>query len=83
MSSYYCIVNTPGAPVREIVVLKAADDAAATLQAQCIADRWPGFETVLVYEEERLVAVIANPVLGFAREPLITTDAVDRRDRAA
>jgi hypothetical protein len=83
LSSYYCILNTPGVPVREIAVLKAADDASATVEARCVAGRWPGFETVVVYEGERLVAVVANPSLGFAPQPLDLTDAVDWRDQAA
>ena len=65
MTAYYCIVNDPGAPVREIAVLKASDDASATMEAQRLASRWPGFETVEVYHCERRVAAIANPEDGF------------------
>lgn len=70
MSSYYCILNTLGVAVREIAVLKATDDPSATVEARLLAKRWPGFETVVVYDGERLVAVIANPSLGFATEHL-------------
>jgi len=74
MSSFYCIVNTPGVPVREISVLASCDDARATVEARTLAGRWPGFETVIVYDGERLVAVLSNPSLGFAEEPLPLPD---------
>lgn len=70
MSSYYCILNTPGVEGREIAVLNAVSDAVATVEARRLANRWPGFETIVVYQGERLVAVVANPSLGFATEPL-------------
>jgi hypothetical protein len=68
LSSYYCIVNTAGVPVREIAVLGAADDAAATVEARALAGRWPGFETVLIYDGERRVAVVGNPSIGLITE---------------
>ena len=69
MISYYCIVNMPGVPVREITAFSAADDAAARDAAGGLAARWPGYETVALYEGERVVDVIANASLGFATEP--------------
>ncbi len=74
MRSYYCILNTPGVPTREIAVLKATNDAGAAVEARRLAHRWPGFETVVVYEGERLVTVLSNPLLGFAAEPLDLPD---------
>ena len=68
--AYYCIVNMPGVPVREIAVLHAGDDVAAGAQAARLAQRWPGYETIALYEGERCVAVLANPSLGFAAYPL-------------
>lgn len=61
----------------------AADDASARVQARCVAHCWPGFETVVVYEGERLVAVVSNPVLGFASDPFDMINVFDQRDRAA
>ena len=71
MSSYYCIINLPGAPVREIAALGARDDAAAERETVRLADRWPGFETVALYDGERSVFVLANPHLGFAADALV------------
>jgi hypothetical protein len=73
LSSSQCIVNTVGGPVREIAVLGAADDAAATVEARALAGRWPRFETVLIYDGERLVAVVGNPSVG------LLTDFLARR----
>ncbi|GAA0869180.1 hypothetical protein GCM10009116_10160 [Brevundimonas basaltis] len=70
MSSYYVIVNTPGVPVCEIAVLNAVDDATAREEAKQLARRWPGFETIALYDGERSVSVLANPHLGFADQPL-------------
>lgn len=70
MISYYCIVNLPGVPVREITAIDAADDAAARHAMSAVAVAWPGFETIALYEGERLVSITANPTLGFATKPL-------------
>lgn len=71
MSCYYCIVNLPGSPAREIAAVRADDDAAARIEAGRVADRWPGFETVALYDGERPVDVLANPGWGFAVDPLL------------
>ena len=68
--AYYCIVNLPGAPVRDIVALDAHDDAAARRGLAALVSRWPGHETILLYDGERLVEVVANPSLGFVSAPL-------------
>lgn len=70
MTAYYCIVNTPGVPVREIAAIRAANDAAACIEIEHLAARWPGFETIVLYDGERPVTVKANPLLGFAAGPL-------------
>ncbi|RYI01053.1 MAG: hypothetical protein EON48_17335 [Acetobacteraceae bacterium] len=77
MISYYCIVNTPGVPVREIAAFKALDDGSAHLEMVRLSERWPGYETIALYDGERPVCVLANPALGFA------TTALDLQDRAA
>jgi len=69
LDSYYCIVNLPGVPVRDICVLDAASDEAADRALQDLARRWVGFETLYLYRGERVVTVLSNPALGFA-EPL-------------
>lgn len=69
MDSYYCIVNLPGVPVRDICVLKAADDEGANQALAEVAQAWIGFETLYLYRGERLVTVLSNGALGFA-EPL-------------
>ena len=69
MSSYYCIVNLPGVPVREIAALGAGDDARARAELAGLAERWPGFETIELYYGERPVFVLANPSPGFAPGP--------------
>lgn len=69
MTAYYCIVNLPGVPVRDIAAVAAADDAGARAEAERLAARWPGFETIALYDGERSVAVIANSSLGFAPAP--------------
>ena len=68
MSAYFCILNMPAAPAREIAVLPAANDREAQDASFAVAWRWPGFETVEVYEGERLVGIIGNPDLGFVRD---------------
>lgn len=60
MYSYYCIVNLPDAPAREIAVVSAADDLGAQASVQRIADQWPGFETVELYDGERLVSRVVS-----------------------
>jgi hypothetical protein len=70
LRSYFCILNMPAVPAREIAVLPAANDREARDASEAVAWRWPGFETVEVYEGERLVGIIGNPDLGFAREAL-------------
>lgn len=78
LDSYYCIVNLPGVPVRDICVLNAADDRAADLALAEIARAWVGFETLCLYCGERLVTVLSNPALGFA-EPLSDLALADVR----
>ncbi|MBN9465040.1 hypothetical protein [Brevundimonas sp.] len=78
MDSYYCIVNLPGVPVRDICVLDAASDAAANQALDEVAQRWPGFETLYLYRGERMVTVLSNPGLGFA-EPLADMPLADVR----
>lgn len=70
MVCYYCIVNMPGVPFREIAAVDATDDKAAAVELARLAKGWPGFETIALYEGERAVSVLANPSLGFAAEPL-------------
>ena len=78
MDSYYCIVNLPGVPVRDICVLDAADDRAADQALAGIAKTWVGFETLYLYCGERLLTVLSNPALDFA-EPLSDLMATDVR----
>lgn len=78
MDSYYCIVNLPGVPVRDICVLDAANDTAANQALEGIARNWVGFETLYLYCGERLVTVLSNPALGFA-EPLPDLHLADIR----
>ena len=66
MDCYYCIVNMPGVHVRDICVLEAADDAGARIALREVADRWMGFDTICLYQGERVVEVLSNPALGFA-----------------
>ncbi|MFN3838642.1 MAG: hypothetical protein ACK4MI_13105 [Brevundimonas sp.] len=78
MDSYYCIVNLPGVPVRDICVLDAAHDTGANQALEQIARNWVGFETLYLYCGERLVTVLSNPALGFAA-PLPDLDLADIR----
>lgn len=78
MNSYYCIVNLPGAPIREICVLDASDDQSANRALEDVARNWAGFETLYLYCGERLVTVLSNPALGFAA-PLNDLDLADVR----
>jgi hypothetical protein len=77
VNSYFCIVNLPGAPVRDIEVLDCRDDASAAAALDRVTTRWPGFETVYLYEGERLVAVRANP------DPASAGQGFDLESRAA
>lgn len=74
MFSYYCIVNLPGAPVREIAAVGAVNDAEARAGLHRLARVWPGFETIALFDGERPVATLANPALGFAEAPLALQD---------
>jgi hypothetical protein len=69
--SYYCIVNMPGVPAREIRVLDARDDASARKALDPVMAEWFGFSTLCLYHGERLIEVRSNPDLGFPREPLM------------
>ena len=66
--SYYCIVNLPGVPAREISAVQADGDRGARVAMTALAAAWPGFETVTLYHDERVVSVLANPSLGFAAD---------------
>jgi hypothetical protein len=68
---YFCIVNVPGRPVHDIHGLQCEDDALARAAVDDLVRHWPGFETVELYQDERLVAVIGNADLGLATVPLI------------
>jgi hypothetical protein len=70
VSPYYCIVNLPGAPAREIAVLAVKDEMSAGEDLVRFAERWPGYETIALYSGERSIAVLANPALGFPADPL-------------
>lgn len=75
MKRYYCIVNTLAVPAREIVVVDAADDQRARSELERVADVWPGYETIELYDGERPVCILANPAHGFpaptaAKRPL-------------
>ena len=78
MDSYYCIVNLPGVPVRDICVLDADSDESANRALDEVARRWAGFETLYLYRGERMVTVLSNPALGFA-EPLSDLPLADVR----
>ena len=78
MDSYYCIVNLPGVPVRDICVLDAVHDTGANQALEQFARNWVGFETLYLYCGERLVTVLSNPALGFAA-PLPDLDLADIR----
>ena len=69
--SYFCIVNTPGRPGYEISVLSARDDTSAKKAMVDLADQWPGYETICMYQGERPVAVLGNPQMGLAIDGLI------------
>ena len=52
----------------------ATGDAGALMELTRFTDQWPGYETVYLYQGERLIAVRANPQLGFARDAMILDD---------
>lgn len=68
--SYFCIVNVPGQPDREIQVIAANDDDEARANLASVVRAWPGYETIVLYEGERVLSVIGNAAMGFAAEPL-------------
>ena len=70
MFSYFCIVHLPGRPDREICVVAANDDATALSELTRVGHRWPGFETVVLYDGERVLGVLSNPGMGFASDGL-------------
>lgn len=72
MFPYFCIVNTPGRAGHEICVVAGNDDGQARSNLADIARLWPGFETIELYQGERVVIVFANVDLGFADTPLTT-----------
>jgi hypothetical protein len=78
LDSYYCIVNLPGVPVRDICVLDARDDQAANQALETLSRAWVGFETLYLYCGERLVTVVGNAALGFA-EPMPDVSLADVR----
>lgn len=70
MNSYFCIVNMPGVPAREIRVLAARDDASAVRALASVAAEWIGFDTICLYQGERFIQVLSNPGLGFPQNAL-------------
>ena len=70
MFSYFCIVNTPGKPDSEISVLAVRDDVAAKAAMAELATKWPGYETICLYQGERPVAVMGNPRMGLVLDGL-------------
>lgn len=68
MFSYFCIVNIPGRPDSEISVLAVDDDTSARAAMAELAARWPGYETICLYQGERPVAVLGNPRMGLATD---------------
>lgn len=83
MISYFCIVNMPGVPAREIRVLDARDDASARKALESVTTDWFGFSTLCLYHGERLIEVRSNPDLGFPQEPLLPPFMEERLDVAA
>lgn len=70
MISYYCIVNMPGVPAREIQFLSANDDASALRDLASVAEQWVGFDTICLYHGERFIKVLSNPAQGFLQDAL-------------
>lgn len=83
MISYYCIVNMPGVPAREIEVLDACDDLSAIVAVKAVAHRWIGFDTIELYHGERVVNVLSNPSMGFPTVPLPLSEVLSLWDEAA
>lgn len=83
MISYFCIVNMPGVPAREIRVLEASDDTSAISALKAVMAEWIGFSTICLYHGERLVRVRSNPELGFPIDPLMPADTPGERKAAA
>lgn len=83
MNSYYCIVNLPGVPAREIRVLDARDDAGARTALAPVLKEWIGFETVCLYQGERFIQIIANPGMGFPQDRLLPGQDQPPRQAAA
>lgn len=78
VNSYFCIVNTPGVPAREICVLDAADDASAIKALDAVEALWIGFDTICLYQGERFIKVLSNPALGFPRDGLALRHDLDQ-----
>ncbi len=75
MNSYFCIVNMPGVPAREIRVLDVRDDASAIQALAAVAAEWIGFNTICLYQGERFIQVLSNPALGFPQDALTLPQA--------
>lgn len=94
MDSYFCIVNLPDAPVRDIHVLAATEDGEAIAGLTELAHHWASYKSLELYHGERLVTVTVNPVrersaagAGAARgevrfAPAAWTDVDERRPRS-
>ncbi|WP_436357017.1 hypothetical protein [Brevundimonas sp. CEF1] len=78
VNSYFCIVNMPGVPAREICVLDAADDASAIKALDAVEALWIGFDTICLYQGERFIKVLSNPALGFPRDGLALPHDLDQ-----
>lgn len=83
MNSYFCIVNMPGVPAREIRVLDARDDASAIKALAPVQAAWIGFDTICLYQGERFIEVLSNPALGFPVDALSFPHDRDTWDQAA
>ncbi|MGU3457397.1 hypothetical protein ACLBV5_13905 [Brevundimonas sp. M1A4_2e] len=83
MISYYCIVNMPGVPAREIQFLSARDDAAAVRALASVAEQWIGFDTICLYHGERFIEVVSNPGQGFPQNALPPSALAIILDKAA
>lgn len=81
--SYFCIVNMPGVPAREIRVLEAQDDAAARAGLALVAAEWIGFDTICLYHGERFIQVLSNPALGFPEDVIPLAVGCKDWDQAA
>lgn len=83
VNSYFCIVNMPGVPAREIRVLNAGDDSEAREALRPVVTEWIGFDTILLYQGERFIEVVSNPHLGFPQNALPLPGAQVLWDEAA